>query len=447
MIIHKFKKDNIIHFILLFGLILRIISYVNFASYKDCDGYLSYGRILYESKAFGRDRQFFEEDGWKISEINKEFNNPRPIINKNGKEIILTATHPVGWPLQIAILYSIFGKNNVDAVLIYNLIISSLTILLFYLIAKNLFNTNIALISSLIVSLNPIFILSSSRATTETNFLFFLMLAIYFFIKSSKTHKVKFYILFGGIIGFTSLVRPVAFLYIFVLLFLLFIVRKFQKKLIISLISFLIVLSPWIIRNYIVFHSFIPMTNMSGLVFLQGNNKAVFENKTGSCIKHEPILLELDSTIYAKNSEVEISRISRREGFKFLKSLSFLELIQHEWYKIRYAFGLSPKYFLHRPGAYNLSIKDKLVYYPLLFLTILYFIFFYKKSKRIYKNGNELFLVIFISGIIVYLIQTLIFFGYPRYREYLIDSILIFTASFSIYYIFNGFFNEICKIR
>ena len=309
MIIHKFKKDNIIHFILLFGLILRIISYVNFASYKDCDGYLSFGRILYESKAFGRDRQFSVEDGREKSKINKEVNSPQPIINKNGKEIILTATHPVGWPLQIAILYSIFGKNNVDAVLIYNLIISSLTILLFYLIAKNLFNTNIALISSLIVSLNPIFILSSSRATTETNFLFFLMLAIYFFIKSSKTHKVKFYILFGGIIGFTSLVRPVAFLYIFVLLFLLFIVRKFQKKLIISLISFLIVLSPWIIRNYIVFHSFIPMTNMSGLVFLQGNNKAVFENKSGSWISHEPILLEKDSLIYAKNSEVMLPNV------------------------------------------------------------------------------------------------------------------------------------------
>ena len=432
-------KKNKIYIIILLGLLLRIFSYINHASYEDYDGYLSFGRILYESKAFGRDRQFFElHASEKNHNIDNLFNNPSlPITNKNGKEIILIATHPVGWPLQIAIVYSIFGKNNVDAVLIYNLIISSLTILLFYLIARSLFNTNIALISSLIVSLNPIFILSSSWATTETNFLFFLMLAIYFFIKSNKTHKVKFYILFGGIIGFTSLVRPVAFLYILILLFLLFVVRKFHKKLVISLISFIIVLSPWIIRNYIVFNSFIPMTNLSSFIFLQGNNKVVFENKSGSWVTHEPILLRKDSLIFAKNSEVEINRISRREGFKFLKSLSFLELIQHEWYKIRYAFGLSTKYFLYRPGTFNFSIKDKLVYYPLLFLTMIYFLFFYKKSEKNDKSNIELFLIIFFACIIVFLTQTLIFYGFPRYRAYLLDPILIFTTSFSLCNLFK----------
>ena len=443
-IFSKFRKSNAIYFIFLLGLILRIIAYLNFASYKVSDGYIYHGRVLYESKAHGRDRQFFEDGGMCPKLTDEAFNNPsKPIISRNGKEIILTASHPVGWPLQIAFLYTLFGNNNIDVVLIYNFILSCFTILLFYSIAKKLFNINIALISSLVVSLNPIFILSSVRTGTETNFLFFLMLSIYFLIRSKQTYKIFDYILFGAFIAFTSLVRPVAFLYLFLYLFLFFVTKKFNLKLLLSLVSFIVVLSPWVIRNYIVFNSFIPMTNLSGTMFYQGNNRLSFESKTGSCIKDE--VVKLEKSLCTKISEVELRDIEIKEGLKFLKSLSLIELIQHEWYKIRYAFGLSPKYFLYRPGTFNFNIKDKLVYYPLFFLTLIYFIFFYRKSRKINKDQTKLFLIIFISSILVYLIQTLIFIGYPRYRQYLLDPFLIIPASLSLHFIFL-FLKERVKI-
>jgi 4-amino-4-deoxy-L-arabinose transferase-like glycosyltransferase len=434
-IFSKFRKDNAIYFIFFLGLILRIIAYLNFASYKAYDGYIYHGRVLYESKAYGRDRQFFEDNNGDPKLIDELFNNPSsPIIKVNGKEIILTATHPVGWPLQIAFLYVVFGNNNINAVLIYNFILSSFSILLFYTIAKKLFDMNIALISSLIVALNPIFILTSVRTTTETNFLFFLMLSIYFLIRCKQTNKISDYMLFGVFIGFTSFVRPVAFLYFFLFLFLFFVTKKFNLKSLFSLIAFLVVLSPWVIRNYIVFNRFIPMTNLSGTMFYQGNNKLSFESKTGACIKDE--VVKLEKSLCTKKSEIEIRDIEIKEGLKFLKSLSLIELIQHEWYKIRYAFGLSPKYFLYRSGTFNFTIKDKLVYYPLFFLTLIYFIFFYRKSSKMNKDKTKLFLIIFISAIIVYLIQTLTFIGYPRYRQYLLDPFLIIPASLSLHFIF-----------
>ena len=431
-----FHKNSLIYLIVFAGLILRILSYCYLPNYKPSDGYIYHGRVLYESKAHGRDRQFFKDlSGADKKTIDSYFSNPSsPIINKNGKEIILTATHPIGWPLQIALLYSIFGNNNVDAVLIYSLIISTFTILVFYLISRNLFNIPIALITASIAALNPIFVLQSSTTTTETTFLFFLMLSLFFFLKGFNNKRIFYYILFGSLLGFTSLIRPVAFLYIFALIFFLTIFKQFQKGFLISLVAFFIVLSPWVIRNYIVFHSFIPMTNLSGIVFYQGNNKYVFNEGHGSWLSQE-VLWDKSNRSCLNRTELEVKNMGFRDGLKFLKTLTFTELIQHELYKLRYAFGLSPKYVLYRPGSFNFSIRHKIVYFPLCFLTIIYFAFLAKRDKSVFKRDNYLFYIIVISALMVYLVQTLIFFGYPRYRAYLLDPFLIFTASLSIYHI------------
>ena len=332
-----FQKHKIIYFIIILGLFLRILSYLYSPNYKPCDGYICHGRIIFESHAHGRDRQFFKDlSGADKKTIDSYFSNPSsPIINKNGKEIILTATHPIGWPLQIAFLYSIFGNNNVDAVLIYSLIISTFTILVFYLISRNLFNIPIALITASIAALNPIFVLQSSTTKTETAFLFFLMLSLFFFLKAFNNKSLVYYILFGSLLGFASSIRPVAFLYIFALIFFLTIFKQFQKGFLISLVAFVIVLSPWVIRNYIVFHSFIPMTNLSGIVFYQGNNKYVFNEGHGSWLSQE-VIWDKSNKDYSNMTELEVKKMGFRDGFDFLKSLSLTELIQHEWYSLNW---------------------------------------------------------------------------------------------------------------
>ena len=86
IIFYKVRKKDVIYFIFFLGLILRIIAYLNFASYKASDGYIYFGRVLYESKAFGKDRQFYEDYKTDPKSIDELFSNSSfPIIKRNGK--------------------------------------------------------------------------------------------------------------------------------------------------------------------------------------------------------------------------------------------------------------------------------------------------------------------------------------------------------------------------
>lgn len=428
----KISNKKILFFIILFGLLLRTMYYLNFAYYKNIDGYLSIARVLYETKTFGGDWQYYIEGGYDSSFIESRFNNNKnPIVERSGKRIILTAILPIGWPFQIAVIYSIFGKNNIDALLIYNIILSTISIFLFYKITSKLFNPGIGLISSFIAAINPPYITECARTLTDTSFLFFFMLSIYFFILCFESKKIKFFVLFGFFWGITSYIRPIGFIFLFVLLFFVILARKFQiKHIILVCISFILTLSPWIIRNYCVFNSFIPMTTLGGIVFVESNNIETFQNKSGSYARG------IVTPLFYNNkdkSEVEINKIAFKQGVEFLQTLSLGDLCMFALHKLHYGFLGNPFTLIKKKNFKWFFINYMLYYFLLIFSTI-FFIFFFHKSKKDFPN-IFLFNISFLSCLSIFLIQTLIFCGYPRYRAFTFDPILIISSSAAVYYL------------
>jgi 4-amino-4-deoxy-L-arabinose transferase-like glycosyltransferase len=291
----------------------------------------------------------------------------------------------------------------------------------------------------LIAALNPIFITESASTLTEPNFLFFQLLAIYFLIKGLAENRKRDYLIYGALIGFTSLIRPVAILFPFAILLFLLIFRCFKIKLLLSLVALAVVLSPWIIRNYLVFDKFIPLTNLSGIVFYQGNNQYVFNSKSGSWISQD-ILFEIEKIEIMAKTEIEVKELSMALGKNFLKKMSIMELLKLEWYKLRYGFGLSIKCLAGKNEILHYSMKDKVVYFPLLLFSLIYASVLIKRQKEhLQYLKNKIFIAIFLSAFSVYLFQTLVFFGYPRYRAYLFVPYLIMTASVGIFILLQQF--------
>lgn len=432
-------KFLILSIIILLGLLIRVIYFISYGNYRSIDGYLPIARVLYESNSFGLDKLAYSENEYSQTFIEEKFKNERnPIILKNDKEIILTAILPLGWPAQIVMIYHIFGKNNVKAILIYNIILSTGTIFLFFIIGIKLFNVKIGLFAALLSSINPQFIHYTSWTLTETSFLFLLMLTIYTIIVAYEIQKKSYYALSGILLGLTSYVRPVGFIILLVLLTFLILSKKFKiQNLFVFSIAFLSILSPWIIRNYLIFNKFIPMTTLGGLVFVQGNNWEVYNDKSGGS---KFSVAESLVTKNADKTEIEINNLAFKNGMDFIKKCSIYSLCKLELYKIRYGFG-GNIIKLIKEGQYKWLIINYSFYYFISFFSLFYYFFFYFKTSRLYPN---MFLFnIFISTLLsLFLIQTLVYYAQPRYRAFVFEPMLIYSACLAI----NAIASLCCKM-
>jgi len=162
-----------------------------------------------------------------------------------------------GYPVFLAIIYSIFGVKPY-IVLIFQIIINIFSILIVYQISKNLFNKEIALISSFLFSIDPHTILYTCELFTETLFTFIVLLAFMYFIKALQSKKMKYFALTGLLFGISTLIRPITQLIPFFIIGVILIYSKFDLKIkvkssIIIVFSFLLTISPWIYRNHINF--------------------------------------------------------------------------------------------------------------------------------------------------------------------------------------------------
>jgi hypothetical protein len=94
-----------------------------------------------------------------------------------------------------------------------------------------------------------------------------------------------------AISGFVLYLRFEFFLYyIFFILFLM--LEKMQKQALLFLVMLLLILSPWIIRNYLIFDEIVPFTTSTGLNLFRGNNAGEIgdwgDEKTNSELKLIP---------------------------------------------------------------------------------------------------------------------------------------------------------------
>lgn len=129
---------------------------------------------------------------------------------------------PTGWPFLISLVFHITGVEIKSAFSLSALLSSFTTLLVFGVCFLFFESEKAALWSSLLFSVHPLFIRLSGSSAMGTSSVFFILLAMMFFLIYFKYKKAELLILSFLLLAFTVNIRQEAFLTIMPLLLLFF---------------------------------------------------------------------------------------------------------------------------------------------------------------------------------------------------------------------------------
>lgn len=179
-----------------------------------------------------------------------------------------------GYEFFLAGVYKIFG-HHYGVIWFFQSLFHALSAFLVFLISKKILRhekaNTIALLGMVFYGFFPDLIIATSMLLTETLALFLFVLCVFIFLKYIDVQKRESVFLLGVLIPFMVLVRSQLGLIILPLL-IFWILKKRWSHIIIFFILFIIVLTPWTLRNYQVFEKIIPTTVLLGNNLAMGNH-------------------------------------------------------------------------------------------------------------------------------------------------------------------------------
>src|SRR5581483_1512114 len=195
-------------------------------------------------------------------------------------------TGPTAWaapiyPYVVAAAFKLFGIYSHAAsfaLLTFNSLFSALTAWTVYRIAQRMFNETVAVWSGWIWALLPYIAYWAVRWIWETSLSTFLLTVVLLMtLKMEGDNRYRDWIGFGAVWGFAALSNTAMGSFLpFSGLWLVYQLHKRRKtwfpQVVVSAVVFVAVLSPWLIRNYLVFHKPFELRGNFGVELHCGNN-------------------------------------------------------------------------------------------------------------------------------------------------------------------------------
>ncbi|OGC08473.1 hypothetical protein A2230_08125 [candidate division WOR-1 bacterium RIFOXYA2_FULL_36_21] len=177
---------------------------------------------------------------------------------------------PPLYPSFLAFFYFVFGVGTLSY-FIPQLILGALTCLLVYFLAKEMFDEKIAILAAFATSVYPELVFWTYSIRPEILYIFLLIVGFLLIIKGNKYNNI--YLIFGGgvILGLACLTRVTLLMFFPFLIVWQFWIAKGKMRFKFSailLISILLVLLPWAVRNYIVFNEFTFFTSEVSVILV-----------------------------------------------------------------------------------------------------------------------------------------------------------------------------------
>ncbi len=400
--INMFFKDNnnkYIFALLVLGLIIRV-------------GYI----LTLENSVYWED----ETDYMRLSESIVTGNG---FVNPDGQP---TAFRAPGYPVFLAAL-NVVGIKGILPIRIAQAFISVLTLFLLYLLACRIFNPVAGIVSLGLGAVYPYFIFISGTVLATVLYSFLLVLFAYIF-HIALSEKNKWMLLLSGIVlGLTILTRSAALVILGVIFLWLFITFRKDLKIFAgySLLltgACLIVISPWIVRNY----TKLNVANISsngGRNLWLGNNKNATINSGSDLVLTDRIEKKLQSV----HNESEIDNVYNHEAVRYIRENPgrFLKLTLAKAVSF-WRLDPSPTTTGYLKIDSNIRWVSILSYGPIFILAVLGF-FMMPDSSRKYV----LFWVLFACS---QMLLHAVYITKVRFRLPL-DHFLIFIAGFTIVFL------------
>lgn len=191
------------------------------------------------------------------------------------------------YPVFTPPLYAIFIAGSLllfqdgqGPVKLAQAIADSLTVVLLYLIARQLFGLRTALLAAIAWSVYPFSIYAVTYIGTETFFTLFLSIFVLLSIYAIERGDLRYYVSAGLVLGLATLLRGTTQYYPLVFLLLLWSLFRNEPRVVVPrylafCLAFVAVIFPWSLRNYRVLGDVIPV-GTGASVFLQGSSEEFF---------------------------------------------------------------------------------------------------------------------------------------------------------------------------
>ena len=326
-----------------------------------------------------------------------------------------------GLPFSLAFFVRIFGKfGGITGYRVFQAIVQTGSLYLVFLIARKIFNSRVAVAAVIISALCIADYWVTNLILSESLFKFFVLLLVYFSIYAIEEKSTKYYI-FGGIAwALGTYFRPTIATFPIIILIMWIIMKYSIKEMFkygtIVVAIFCIMMSPWWIRNYSVFHKFIPLTLATGNPMLQGTF-INYDQTTKATDGLDYSQFKYTGKEYDNNKvEMEMSKY-RLKNLVPKQPLKFLEwyTLGKTFYQIRWPFIWTT--FLGVP-----FVLAGLWHYLILIFGVVGAVMFYKD-----KNKNILGKIIS-SMVIYFIVVYLPFYAFERYFYPAIPFVIIFAA-------------------
>lgn len=190
-----------------------------------------------------------------------------------------TAIRPPLYPLLLAAVYRVTGPDNYTAGLIVQALIGAGIALATFAVGRR-FGFGVGAVAGLIAATYPLLIFAGGSLLTEPLFILLVTLATSTALRILEQPSAGQGAQLGLWLGLAGLARPNGLLLAFFLLGWLILAARgaWRRRLgmaIGAMVVVALVTSPWVIRNYLVFRSFIPSTTMGGAVLFGANNERI----------------------------------------------------------------------------------------------------------------------------------------------------------------------------
>ena len=343
----------------------------------------------------------------------------------------------------IKVITSFKETNFLYSIFFIQIILSTYSVYLFYQINQNFFSNKLSLINSIIYSVVPLNIYACAQISSVNLQIIFSLLFLKFLFLILKKQSKKNILIFSIISGLLILTRG-EFVLIFFLMFFFIILSK-KIKLInlikIVMVVFLVV-SPYLVRNYIHFNQIFLVKSL-GYNLWKGNNE--LSPVSGYEILERNEFPNLTSKLnnLEKNKYYEINRDNiyfneaisnlNKDSFRYFK-LFFKKLFSYYFIDVDPSYPNYVKY--KRKIDINSKYQNYYIFYhiiPIMILSILSFpgLFIFFKMNKFENKCLGLYLF---SNLIIFSI----FFILPRYKFAILPVQIILAAHF-IQYMLNKF--------
>ena len=214
------------------------------------------------------------------------------------------STGPTAWtapiyPWVIALVFRIFGIFSIGsafALLTFNSIFSALTCWTIYRIALRLFNANAAVWSGWLWALNPLAVFFSVVWIWETSLSAFLLSLVFMLtMEMEGDTRSGPWLRYGLVWGLIALTNPALLAWLpFSGCWLAYRLHRAGKRFLVpvtlSVIVFWTVITPWLVRNYIVFDRMVFIRTTLGSNLRAGNNPQAYGRWVVEYTYNNPLL-------------------------------------------------------------------------------------------------------------------------------------------------------------